>query len=161
MDDELFRYIKPGDFSFCGRCGEICRRGDQYFMCTSCKASLFGLMDNPSSEEWARYKQEVRAERLASDRNRAERQHLAISRRDSPRGYEGYSHANCSWTKVRPCKVCGKNQRSVTDVKPISEKCLTCKYYPDGPCFQPVPFGLVKPCCYRARCPKTEGISVS
>lgn len=35
-------YIPPKMFTFCSRCGEICREGGKDFMCLGCENSFFG-----------------------------------------------------------------------------------------------------------------------
>lgn len=42
MQAELVAYIKPREFTFCSRCGNICRNTDEAFMCISCVFDLFG-----------------------------------------------------------------------------------------------------------------------
>lgn len=41
MDDKLLEHIKPGEFTFCSRCGHIVRYGKQNFMCSKCNSDLF------------------------------------------------------------------------------------------------------------------------
>lgn len=41
MNPELQKYIEPGEFTFCSRCGHICRMGPSNFMCAGCLDSLF------------------------------------------------------------------------------------------------------------------------
>ena len=40
---ELQKQIKPGEFTFCSRCGKICNKTDKDFMCTKCKINLLGM----------------------------------------------------------------------------------------------------------------------
>ena len=43
--------IKPGEFTFCGRCGENVQYGDKDFMCRKCHRTLFrSTEDIPKSE---------------------------------------------------------------------------------------------------------------
>ncbi|KKN69814.1 hypothetical protein LCGC14_0437600 [marine sediment metagenome] len=41
MKDELLRHIKPGEFTFCSRCGSVCKQGSEAFMCVRCRCSMF------------------------------------------------------------------------------------------------------------------------
>lgn len=38
---EIIHYIKSGEFTFCSRCGHICRLGKENFMCKKCTSDLF------------------------------------------------------------------------------------------------------------------------
>lgn len=43
MNETLIAYIKPGEFTFCGRCGHTCKPGCTDFMCVKCQITLLGL----------------------------------------------------------------------------------------------------------------------
>ena len=81
MNEELLRYIKPGEFTFCSRCGLICRKTDKAFMCTQCKHFIFSRKKITKLEE-----QEILAEQLfeqqISDICKVHRENLAILRKD-------------------------------------------------------------------------------
>lgn len=47
MESELIKYIRSGEFTFCSRCGKVCRVGSDEFMCTKCTNSLFSKKESP------------------------------------------------------------------------------------------------------------------
>lgn len=59
MEKELFDCIKPGEFTFCSRCGHICRIGAKDFMCTSCKAGLFSRKESQQEHKERLLKEKV------------------------------------------------------------------------------------------------------
>lgn len=59
MNKELQNYIKPKEFTFCGRCGDNCRIGGKDFMCTSCKASLFSKKETEIEKQERFLKQDA------------------------------------------------------------------------------------------------------
>ena len=73
----LCDWIKPGEFSYCTRCGDetTCRAGDQSFMCTRC---LTGLLGQPMSEQVVA---SIGNERAAGAGQHARRAELAERRR--------------------------------------------------------------------------------
>ena len=58
MDGTLLEQIKPGEFTFCSRCGENVHYGKKEFMCSQCKANLFG--HKVDEEELLRWRYETR-----------------------------------------------------------------------------------------------------
>jgi hypothetical protein len=50
MDYELQKHIRHGEFTFCGRCGTICRQGDKDFMCTDCRRDFFSKPNETKAE---------------------------------------------------------------------------------------------------------------
>ena len=81
MNEELLRYIKLGEFTFCNRCGSICRKTDKAFICTQCKCTMFSRKKVTELE-----KQETLIiqsfEQQISDVCKAHREDLAILRRE-------------------------------------------------------------------------------
>lgn len=81
MDKELQSHVKPGEFTFCGRCGETCRAGKDNFMCAQCKMTLFPR-DKVTKLEMAELRLEIAHEQCTSHAVRAYRRALAALRRD-------------------------------------------------------------------------------
>lgn len=79
MEHELQDFIKPGEFTFCSRCGNICRWTDRDFMCTRCLRH-FNYYSRPELEE-KEFKMAVQTDRAISDVLRKYRRDLAILRR--------------------------------------------------------------------------------
>lgn len=81
MQIELVEYIKPGEFTFCSRCGSICSNTNKAFMCVSCKSSLF-----PSSKQLSQFEMDERLleskiEIIVSDIYKEHRKDLAKLRK--------------------------------------------------------------------------------
>ncbi len=74
MNALVDRHIKRGEFTFCSRCGYICKRTSRNFMCTGCMTSLFGLKETNET------RLSVRFERRHSLLNEQHRKCLAQMR---------------------------------------------------------------------------------
>ena len=79
MDAALQKYIKPKEFTFCSKCGEICKQTDRDFMCTSCQRGLFGYIKRNDKE----VSLQIRFEKLLSDIHKKHREELAKLRQES------------------------------------------------------------------------------
>lgn len=51
MEQCLQDQIRTGEFTFCERCGHICRIGSEGFMCISCTCSLLPRQGDPDDKE--------------------------------------------------------------------------------------------------------------
>lgn len=52
MNETLLKYISPGEFTFCSRCGLICRHTAKNFICTRCKSQMFGGTGKKTEEKF-------------------------------------------------------------------------------------------------------------
>lgn len=43
MEESLIKHIRPGEFTFCSRCGDNVHYGKEDFMCFSCQRAFFGM----------------------------------------------------------------------------------------------------------------------
>jgi hypothetical protein len=51
MLEKLQKFIKPGEFTFCNRCGRSVRYGSKNFMCTGCVEQMFHSVDKRPPDE--------------------------------------------------------------------------------------------------------------
>ncbi|KKN27415.1 hypothetical protein LCGC14_0864970 [marine sediment metagenome] len=79
MKKELLKYIKPGEFTFCSRCGSMCRRGSETFMCVRCRCSIFSR-EKVTELEKQIILAEQSLEQSMSDLCKAHRKDLAVLR---------------------------------------------------------------------------------
>lgn len=82
MNDELLSYIKPGEFTFCSRCGVICKRTDKDFMCTRCIHNMFSRTKITKLEKAERITEQL-FEQQVSDICMAHRNTLVQLRKDA------------------------------------------------------------------------------
>ncbi|KKN64895.1 hypothetical protein LCGC14_0487290 [marine sediment metagenome] len=80
MNPELQKYIKPGEFTFCSRCGHICRMGLSNFMCVGCTDSLFSKPMTAQESEELQLK--IVCQKKVSDVIMTYREELARYRKD-------------------------------------------------------------------------------
>ncbi len=76
MKEELLKHIKPGEFTFCSRCGSICRRGSEAFMCVRCRCSMFSREEVTYLEKQIMLAEQS-LEQSMSDLCKAHRQYIA------------------------------------------------------------------------------------
>ena len=67
-------YIAPGEFAFCGRCGEVCREGEKDFWCNGCLDSFSGKPcdENLDVVKWL----SIRESAMRANQERIERRRL-------------------------------------------------------------------------------------
>jgi len=83
MDIELQNLIKPGEFTFCGRCGKVCSLGKRDFWCTCCCEGPLGLFTKKMTpKERIEQRMKIECEQECGRIVREHRQALAEFRRD-------------------------------------------------------------------------------
>lgn len=79
MNNQLIQFIKPGEFTFCSRCGMIARWGNKNFMCEKCRFNLFPI-EKVSNQQFEETLLKQRYEKIVSNNIEQHREQLAILR---------------------------------------------------------------------------------
>ena len=80
MNRELEQYIKPGEFTYCSRCGDVCHIGSEDFICMKCRR-IFPVEIRLSGAAKTKYDELLRRERKTSELCKYDRELMAESRK--------------------------------------------------------------------------------